>query len=135
MRNTIQIIVGSLTGAFTGALLGALMLGVQAYMDTSSGWLGTGRSWAGLAVLMGALCGVMPGLMIGVAIAIMKAGKGYGALTGAAMGLAIAIYLLSATTPLDREVRLAGALSIVAGSLVGLIVAWVLGLLRGPSLP
>lgn len=135
MRNLIQSIVGPLTGAFAGALLGALMLGVQAYMDTSSSWIGPARSWMGLAVLMGIACGAVPGLMIGIVVTVFKLGKGYGALTGALAGLLIAGYLLGATTHLDREVRLAGALSIPAGSLVGLIVAGVLGLLRASSLP
>jgi hypothetical protein len=135
MRDAIQIIVGAITGAFSGALFGALLLGVQTYMDTSSGWLGTARSWTGMAVLMGIICGGVPGLVIGGVIGVFKFGAGYGALTGTAMGLLIAAYLFSATTHLDKEVRLAGALSIPAGALVGLIAAWVVGLLRAPSLP
>lgn len=135
MKDVLQIVVGSLTGAFTGALFGALMLGVQTYMGTSSGWLGTARSWTGMAVLMGIVCGAVPGLIIGFVVAAFKIGRGYGALTGAAMGLLIAAYLFGATTHLDREVRLAGALSIPAGLLAGLIVASVVGVLRASSLP
>jgi hypothetical protein len=135
MRSVARIIVGLIAGTLTGALCGALILGVQVYMDTSSSKFGPSRNWAGVVAIMGAVCGAVPGLVIGLIIGVGKIGKGYGALIGAAFGFAIAVYLLSITTPRDEEVRLAGALSVPAGALVGLIAASFVGLLRKPRLP
>lgn len=121
-----KAVLGLLVGGLYGALIGALMLGVPAYQDTSSSFLGPARDWAGLAVLMGGFFGVVEGAITGTIIGAVGASKGGAMLIGAAAVFPLAAYLLLASTHLDREIRNIGALSLPAGALLGLLIALTL---------
>ena len=128
MRKFVQCCIGLITGAFCGALLGATLLGINAYLDTSSCWLGSGRSWSGVAAIIGAVFGSIPGAVIGLITGATRSDKVYGAMIGFTVASLNAIYLLVAITGFHQEAVFVGVLSIPIGALVGLIVAVIVAL-------
>ncbi len=128
-RLILQKLVAVLVGLVSGALFGAALFGIPTYMDTSSGFLGTGRSWTPLAVLAGSICGGITGIVIGVIVAIVGARKFYGALAGFVVGLCVAVYL-RANAGNDWEILIVAFGSIPLSAIVGLLSATVSGLLR-----
>jgi len=123
MRTVLRLIFAIVTGAISGAMLGAGLLGISTYMNITSGWLGTARSWTGVAIYIGAICGVVPGTLIGLVIGITKCNKTVGAWVGAGTGALIALLILMMTSELDQEVRFWGVSAIPLGAVVGLAAA------------
>jgi hypothetical protein len=135
MNRTGKSFIGFFVGGLCGALMGALIMGVPAYQDTSTGFLGPARDWAGLAALMGGFFGAIHGAIAGTIIGVVNAGKGVAALIGAATVLPGAAYLLSASGPHDQEVRAIAGFSLPAGALLGLLVSLILNRRRPKSEP
>jgi len=118
-----KALLGLFLGGLSGALLGALILGVPAYQDTSTGFLGSARDWAGLAVLMGGFVGGIHGAVAGAIIGAVNARKGLATLIGAATVFPMAAYLLLASGQHDQEVRAVAGLCLPAGALLGFLIS------------
>jgi hypothetical protein len=129
-RPVLQKLLAVLVGLVSGALCGGPLFGIPTYMDTSSGFLGTARSWTPLAVIAGSICGGLTGIVIGLIVAIVSAGKGYGALAGFLVGVCVAAYLLVDVSADDWQVQIVAFGSIPLSALVGLLSATISGLLR-----
>lgn len=127
MRTLLQLLVGAVVGILSGAVLGAALLAIPTYLDTSSGWLGTARSWTPFAAYAGAICGAVPGALIGLAVSAFKCRKRTGAAIGTVVGLCIALPLFGMTTYLDQEVRAVALFSVPLATIVGVLCATVTG--------
>jgi hypothetical protein len=135
MNRTGKSFIGFFVGGLCGAVMGALIMGVPAYQDTSTGFLGPARDWAGLAALMGGFFGAIDGAIAGTIIGAVNARKGASTLIGLATAFPIAAYLLSASGPHDQEVRAVAGLCLPAGALLGLLVSLILNIKRPKSEP
>ena len=110
-------------------------MGVPAYQDTSTGFLGPARNWAPLAALMGGFFGAIHGVIAGTIIGAVNARKGAATLIGAATAFPVAAYLLTASGPQDHEVRAVAGFSLPAGALLGLLVSLILNRKRPKNEP
>jgi hypothetical protein len=135
MNRTGKAFLGVLLGGLCGAVLGALIMGVPAYQDTSTGFLGPARDWAGLAALMGGFFGGIHGVIAGTIIGAVNARKGAATLIGAATAFPLAAYLLTASGPQDHEVRAVAGLCLPAGALLGFLISLPLNIKRGKREP
>ena len=135
MKILLQVLAGSLSGGTSGAVIGALLLGLSTYSDTSSGWLGTARSWSPLAAFIGVIYGFIFGAFVGLVAAVVKSSTVTGVALGAGLMLLTAIYFIYENPYLKTSYKIAVALFVPGGAVVGLLSATAVNFVRDGNRP
>jgi hypothetical protein len=117
----LQKMLGVVAAGACGATLVALLFWVPNYLDTSSGFMGTARSWAPLAALVGAGLGCAVGVSVGSVVVLSGAGKAIGALVGLLVMLLATVRFFPRGE--DWRYALAVVLMLPAGAVVGVVAS------------
>ena len=88
-------VVGLRLGGFWGGIIGAIVFGVFAFLDDSAYRWDAARNWVWLFMIFGLIWGLFFGSILGAIIGALQSNRGTGILLGVAIGLLIAIRLIS----------------------------------------
>lgn len=126
----LNALLGMILGAIFGALAGAIVLALALLTSEGSALGMTGKNLAGYFALIGAFIGGVLGSIVGIIIGAKDLSIGAGGTTGFVVGLGV-IVVLTLMGASSRDIADMGAmLAVPAETLVGVIVASCIALLR-----
>jgi hypothetical protein len=114
----------SLIGVLGGVILGGIVFGLSTYFYDGSSFFGTGKDWAVIASISGAIYTARIGAGLGFSIGLFHFGPVYGGIVGTLTGILLGAYLYTRTFRFDNF-RISGIFSIPSGFMLGRIIGWI----------